>query len=117
MRVIGKPVGVDGWRKHYQAMSLGELSRKRMKNRRAPGKSHLYHIKSEQSGGGSNSAVKVISPIQAGIAQAKKIVEAKQQEKTVQRKQTNKRAPKKQKKTSKTTRKKGGKRRIKDIFS
>lgn len=111
MRVIGKPVGVDGWKQHYQAMSVGELSRKRMKHRRAPGKSHLYHLKSEQTGGGTNTAVKVISPIQAEIAQAKKIVENKQRAKTVKRKEVvrKKRSPPKpRKKTPKLKRKKKG---------
>ena len=117
MRVIGKPVGVEGWRRHYEAMASGELSRKRIKNRRGRGRSYLYQVKSNQSGSGKVAPIKIISPTEANIEQAKKLIVNKR--KIIKKSNSLKRKRPYKKSSGKSSKKKNKrkKRKVNDIFS
>ena len=74
MRIIGESPSVNEWREHYLSMVKGERKRKPTAIR-GRGQVHTYLISKKQSGSGIANPIKVISPVEANVEQAKKLIE------------------------------------------
>ena len=76
MRIIGESPSVNEWRQHYLSMLKGERKKKPTSNR-ARGQVQAYVITKNQTGSGISTPIKVISPVEANVEQAKKLIERK----------------------------------------
>ena len=121
MRIFGNSPSVNMWRKHYESMGNGHLKRNRTRVSGRAGFVNTYQVNNVQSGGGNVSPIKLVSPTEASVDQAKmQIQHSKVQNSLNQRNssvQKKKQPPKaKRKKTSPNSIKKK-QRKIQDIFS
>lgn len=81
MQILGKNASLSQWTRHYESMlkSPSGVSGPGFNNR-LRGQINTFHV--EQTGGGiSTPAVNIISPTEANILQAKKILESRKSRK------------------------------------
>ena len=127
MRIFGNTPSVNMWRKHYENMADGKLKRSRIRVNTRGGFVNTYNVNKVQAGGGSVSPIKIVSPTEASVEQAKKqIQQAKVQDSKNQQifsPQKKKTYPQKRKSSAKPKGKKSStnppkkKRKVQDIFS
>ena len=128
MRIFGNSPSVNMWRKHYENMADGNLKRSRIRVNTRGGFVNTYHVNRVQAGGGSISPIKIVSPTEASVEQAKKqiqqskIEDSKNQQifSPVKKKRTysqNRKSSTKFKGKKSTTKPAKKKRKVQDIFS
>ena len=109
------------WRKHYESMANGSLRRNRTQVNGRVGFVNTYQVNNVQSGGGSVSPIKLVSPTEASVDQAKmQIQHSKVQNSPNQRNfslQKKKQHPKTKRKKASPNLNKRKRRKIQDIFS